>query len=473
LKAEKVFSAIDVYEQRENVGGLWNHTSEKSGDGFFHVPQTNPHLGLEKGVRKDETSSEDESNIFVSPLYDTLETNIPHTLMEYSDLPFAREPRGISLFPEHSDVLAYLEEYGKDVQSMIRFNTQIISVKCRHDNRRQGEGKTSWEVRSLHLSSATARTEIYDIVIVASGHYAVPYIPDIEGIREWHEKFPKSISHSKYFRSPNDLAEQKVIVVGSSASGLDISSQIAKVSSAPLYLSQKSESYLAKGYASNSNIEHAPQISRFVPEGKRVIFADGTEAFNVDSIVFCTGYFYSMPFLEDLQLNPIGDGTRVESTFKHLFYAPEPTLAFLALPQKVIPFPVAESQSAVLARVYSGRLSIPSFAEMQKWEADTIAERGSQGSFHTLNFPRDANYINELYDWAVQADSREGLENDGQGKLPKRWGPWEYWVREKFPAIKRAYGEKGDERRDVKSLEDLGFIFDPTDVKLEISDREL
>jgi cation diffusion facilitator CzcD-associated flavoprotein CzcO len=379
----------------------------------------------------------------------------------------------MSLFPKHGDVLAYLEEYGKDVRSMICFNAQITSVKCRHENGQDGEEKTSWEVQSLHLPSTTARIEIYDAVVVATGHYAVPYIPDIEGIREWHESFPKSISHAKFFRSPDDLAEKKVVVVGSSASGLDISSQIAKVSAVPLYLSQKSESYLAKGFASNANIEHAPQISRFVPEERKIVFADGTAALDVDYIVFCTGYLYSMPFLEDLEPNPIGDGTRVEWTFKHLFYAPEPTLAFLTLPQKIIPFPVAEAQSAILARVYSGRLSIPSFVEMQKWETDTIAERGSKGNFHTLGFPRDANYINELYDWAMQADSREGLENGGQGKLPKRWGPWEYWAREKFPIIKKAYGEKGEERRNVTTLEDLGFIFDPTDVKLEISDREL
>jgi len=250
-----------------------------------------------------------------------------------------------------------------------------------------------------------------------------------------------------------------VIVVGNSASGLDISSQISPHSKA-LLLSQKSESYLAGGFASDWNIQSVSQISQLDAENKTVHFSDGRVERDVDSILFCTGYLYTLPFLRDLLPHPIGDGTHVEHTYRHLFYTPHPTLSFLALPQKVIPFPLSEAQSSVLARVYSGRLALPSEKEMEAWEENTIAEQGSGGDFHTLKFPKDAEYINLMYDWAAGAALRDDLEDGGRGKLPHRWGPWEYWARENFPAIRKAFVQRGEKRKHVTTLEEIGFHFD-------------
>ena len=81
---------------------------------------------------------------------------------------------------------------------------------------------------------------------------------------------------------------------------------------------------------------------------------------------------------------------------------------------------------------------------MDQWEQEGIAERGDGGEFHTLKFPKDAEYINMLYDWAVSASLRDGLGNDGVGKLPRRWGHWEYWARENFPAIRKAFVQLGE-----------------------------
>lgn len=42
--------------------------------------------------------------------------------------------------------------------------------------------------------------EWFDAVVVASGHYAVPYIPKIEGLEAFEKSRPGSVLHSKYFR---------------------------------------------------------------------------------------------------------------------------------------------------------------------------------------------------------------------------------------------------------------------------------
>lgn len=55
------------------------------------------------------------------------------------------------------------------------------------------------------LDTDKERTEQYDAVAIANGHYAVPFIPDIPGIKEWNERYPGRIMHSKFYRRPEDF----------------------------------------------------------------------------------------------------------------------------------------------------------------------------------------------------------------------------------------------------------------------------
>ena len=42
--------------------------------------------------------------------------------------------------------------------------------------------------------------EWFDAVVVASGHYWVPYIPAIEGLEAFEKARPGAVLHSKHFR---------------------------------------------------------------------------------------------------------------------------------------------------------------------------------------------------------------------------------------------------------------------------------
>ena len=203
-----------------------------------------------------------------------------------------------------------------------------------------------------------------------------------------------------------------------------------------------------------------PPIKTFLTSTRGVEFEDGTIVNDIDAIVFATGYFYSLPFLEEVTPKLITDGSHVNHTYKHLFFALKPTLSFLALPQRVIPFPTAEAQAAVVARVYSGRLSLPPLAEMQKWEDDQKAEAGDGRGFHLLPFPKDGQNINELSKWALIAPRKEGLDNEGQGMIPPVWGEWEFWCRENFPAIRQAFGKLGEKRFQTRTLDEVGFSYE-------------
>jgi cation diffusion facilitator CzcD-associated flavoprotein CzcO len=44
--------------------------------------------------------------------------------------------------------------------------------------------------------------ETFDAIVVATGHYNVPYVPDVPGLVELNEKFPGLVLHSKQYRDP-------------------------------------------------------------------------------------------------------------------------------------------------------------------------------------------------------------------------------------------------------------------------------
>ncbi|KAI9834564.1 MAG: hypothetical protein M1819_002940 [Sarea resinae] len=455
LLAEKAFEKIDVIEQQSTPTGIWKYSPE-NGDGLEKVPQTDPHTPVEKPRWR---SAEDEAvgkgnkreATFVTPLYERLETNIPKTIMRFSDLAFPEEAQ---LFPKHDTVAGYLEEYSKDVRHLIKFQTQVLDVRPS----RAPEGQETWLVKTLDLQAGEEKEEVYDAVVVANGHYSVPYIPDIQGLAEWNKRYPGVVSHSKSFRTPDAFKDKKVIVVGNSASGLDIGSQISTVSKLPLISSERSASYLSPGPQQNK--EEYPEIVEFILDQRSVRFANGHIEKDIDAIVFCTGYLYSLPFIPALEPPPVSDGTHIQHVYKHIFYIYHPTLAFVALPQKVIPFPTSEAQAAVVARVWSGRLALPSQSTMGAWEDSVVDERGAGREYHTLMFPLDADNINDLREWSEQAERRKGLDNNGLGKLPPFWDEKERWTRERFPAIKKAFMEKGEARHDIRTMEELGFDFE-------------
>ncbi|KAK5071944.1 monooxygenase [Lithohypha guttulata] len=503
--AEEAFSTIDIFEQRQNIGGIWNLSSNERSK-HIPVPQNDPDYS---------TGGKDEDHPleFESPLYDYLETNIPKSLMAYSDLAFGQD---LPLFPRHDEVLRYLEQYAEPVSSMVKFETQVIDVQA---------------VSNESAVSSSRLDQEWIAVVVANGHYTVPHIPSIPGIKEFNERYPDVIMHSKAYRRPEDYTGKKVLVIGNSASGLDISAQIATCAQQPVYLASRSASQLAPTGGGPSWRKDVPEIQEFIADGsaRAVRSKDGQVHSGFDTIIFATGYYYSYPFLskasagtdtssqsvspsesatsldsvsrtdnnhDDLEpkqpfrkmVSPFADlvtsGLRTHHVYKHFLHMDYPTLALPVLNLKIIPFPLGENQAAVLARLWSGRLDLSTRGTMQDWEQEeeqrllkanrlrqapdtasgdsatsTLPKSGAakyEGGFHTLVYPEDANQINTLYAWAASARKKDSLRNEGVGKLGTRWNEKDVWLRGRFPDIKAAYTKHGDKRFGITSLEALG-----------------
>jgi len=466
LSAEHAFSRITVFEQRPSVGGIWNYVPLPSGPPRVVKPsQCLSHAQGGEAIRPENAAAntsgpeKQEDVDFLTPLYDRLETNIPRPLMGFSDLDW---PEDCQLFPEHEKVLEYIERYANDVRHLIEFRTQVLDVRLTAEKK--------WAVTVQPVSRGRRDPVIkhtFDAVIVASGHFNVPFIPDVRGFKEWSERYPGSMSHSKFYRTPEAYADKKVIVVGNSASGVDISTQVQEVCKLPLLVSSKSESQF--GAESSTDKLDKPRIAEYITERRSVRFIDGSVESDIDAVLYCTGYLYCFPFLNSISPPVVTTGEWVENLYQHIFYRPQPNLAFPLLNQKVIPFPLAEAQCAVIARVFSGRLLLPSRDEMQAWERDEVAEMGWK-DLHILQFPKDADYINMCYRWAMRADGsgpkdsmmHSGVRNERKavGKIPPYWKEKEFWMREHGVAIKKAFQSYGEERHSKRTVEDVGFSYE-------------
>ncbi|KAJ4260228.1 monooxygenase [Fusarium falciforme] len=462
LLAEKKFSKVHIFEQRATPGGVWNYTPLAHENGFS-VPRTRPSSLPDQALwPKDGGEVE-----FMSPIYDLLETNIPHSLMNYTDKEF---PQGSSLFPRHSAVLQYLKEYAEDITPYISYQSQVLSIEKPGTDRSK-----PWQVEVLDLKANKATKDEFDAVVVASGHYNDPFIPDIPGLVEFDKAYPGAISHSKFYRRPNDYQDKKVIVVGNSASGVDVSAQLSAVAKHPIFISEKEKPTVTPP-AKESWAANVPQIVEFLPSKRGVRFANDQVETDIDAVIFCTGFHYSYPFLKSLKPSVVvPDGGYAAHLWEQILYTADPTLAFLSVPQRVVPFPIAEAQSAVVARIWSGRLNAPTTAEMEAWIESEHEKKGSGKAIHLMHSPEDVDYINRLYELSKTAPKAPelGLENDGEGKRPPYWGLDKRWVRERVPKIKLASRAVGEKRHEIKKLEDLGFDYEEWKRALEEGEKLL
>lgn len=114
---------------------------------------------------------------------------------------------------------------------MISYNTTVELVYKNKD-----EGK--WVV-TLRQPLQDGRedywwTETFDAIVVATGHYTVPYIPETPGLAEFSSHFQGSVEHSKAWRGPEKYRGKRVVVVGASISAADMSFALANVVETPL-----------------------------------------------------------------------------------------------------------------------------------------------------------------------------------------------------------------------------------------------
>ncbi|THA34577.1 monooxygenase [Streptomyces sp. A1277] len=432
LAASKVLAArkvpFDCFEAGSQLGGLWRY-------------------GNDNGM---------------SGVYASLHANISKESMSFSSLAM---PEDGPVFPHHSKVLAYLEDYATtfDLHRHIAFGAEVTSV------RPLDEG--GWEVvhRRRGDASTQAVPRCYTDVVVANGHHWDPRLPDpaIPGT----ETFEGSAVHSHDYRSPEPYAGRRVLVIGMGNSGCEIAAEISRTAERT-YLSARSPAHvfpkmllgrpadhlvrsppaalprfikgpamalllrLTRGAPAHYGLAepaHGPlaahpstsdellvQLARgaVTPKPGVSLFGRDTATFtdgsreSVDAVVYATGYSISFPFL-----SPSVFAAPSGRTELYLRTVP-PRLAglyFMGLAQPSgVAFPLLEPQAEWIADLIEGTVALPTPEEM----ARAIArERRHHARTYVPTYRHGIEIDVRAYGKALRRELRAGRRR-ARGALP-------------------------------------------------------
>ncbi|KAF3504868.1 hypothetical protein F2Q69_00041015 [Brassica cretica] len=149
--------SVVVFERQKQVGGTWIYTDH---------------------VETDPLSVDPTRTVVHSSVYASLRTNLPRECMGYLDFPLVVRSGDPRRFPSHGEVLAYLQDFAKEfaIEEMIRFGTAVERVAPESEG-----GNRKWRVESTETEKRVRRDEVYDAVVVCSGHYTEPRLADIPG----------------------------------------------------------------------------------------------------------------------------------------------------------------------------------------------------------------------------------------------------------------------------------------------------
>lgn len=350
---------IDLYEIQPQVGGLWNYVPENKN-------------GKPSSV----------NNGYVTGIYREMETNITKDIMQYNGYPF---PEETEVFPTRGEVAEYLHEFSNTIVNVkIHLNSEVTKAK-------KVDGR--WQVEVHNYDSGKNRSSEYDALIVANGHFRTPFFPLVEGLDEWRRERPDSVTHAKFYDHAEPFRGKRVLVVGNSASGIDISTQLSTVAS-QVYVSSRKKDELLQ--LNNPVVVDIGVVKSYNPD-RSITLEDDSTVQDIDVVMFCTGYLYDVPFLEDYQ-EEISLKTRsgFRNIYKGLFFIYDPSLIFIALQKQVAPMPLAEAQSVYVARVLNKRINLPSTEDMARIEREETSKFDSESQYQYLGYPRDVDYISEL-----------------------------------------------------------------------------
>ncbi|KAM6503610.1 hypothetical protein JOM56_000553 [Amanita muscaria] len=223
----------------------------------------------------------------------------------------------------------------------VRLNTSVESVE-----RKAGK----WEVKV-----STGESSLFDLVLVCNGYFRVPRYPATAGIEDWLKE--GRATHSAWYRKPRNLG--KVLVVGCGLTGRDLAPEMASVSQTVIHSMPGGQN------EDRGNLKIRGRVSKFEDNG-RVMFEDGIFEEDIDHCILATGYQTSYPFFSDSVLRrgvppkfaPPPPTQLYDTTYcvyplaKHIFALHDPSLAFLRLALKTIPFPLAEAQARAIVHVF-------------------------------------------------------------------------------------------------------------------------
>lgn len=324
---------IVCYEKQSNWGGLWNYTWR--------------------------TGVDEHGNNCHGSMYRYLWSNGPKEGLEFADYTFEQHfGRPIASYPPREVLFDYIqgrvEKAG--IRDWITFDTIVRDVRMNGDK---------FDVTARNEITDTETTETFDHVIVASGHFSVPNVPDYPGFDSYNGR----ILHAHDFRDAREFEGKDILILGTSYSAEDIGSQCWKYGAKSIHFCYRSA---PMAFDWPDNCTEVPALQKV--EGKTAHFADGSTA-EVDAIILCTGYRHHFPFLPDALRLKTANILAADDLYKGVVWNNNPDLFYLGMQDQWYTFNMFDAQAWYVRDIIMGRIAVPDLAARK---ADVAARKAAE-----------------------------------------------------------------------------------------------
>ena len=347
---------VVCFERQTDWGGLWHYTWRTGLDEYGEPVH--------------------------SSMYRYLWSNGPKEGLEFADYSFEEHfGKQIGSYPPRAVILDYIEGRVKKagVRDWIRFSTSVRFVHYNKD-------RDNFTVTVHDLAADRMYAEEFDHVIVASGHFSTPNVPEFPGFRSFNGR----ILHAHDFRDAMEFRGKDILIVGTSYSAEDIGSQCWKYGAKSVTVSHRTA---AMGFDWPENWQEVPLLARV--DTDTAYFKDGT-AKKVDAIILCTGYQHHFPFLpDDLRLKT-RNRLATADLYKGVAWVHNPKLFFLGMQDQWFTFNMFDAQAWWVRDVILGRIVVPGDkAVLARDVAARVAgENAGQDAHDAIHYQGD--YVKEL-----------------------------------------------------------------------------
>ena len=315
---------VVAFDKQSDWGGLWNY-SWRTGSDEFGDPIPNS-------------------------MYRYLWSNGPKECLEFADYSFDEHfNKPIPSFPPREVLKDYIigRAEKSELKKNVKFNTTVTSVSS------DGNG---FNVSYKDKVEDKISTERFDNVVVATGHFSVPYIPEYKGM----SSFPGRIMHSHDFRDAEEFRGKNVVVLGSSYSAEDVALQCNKYGANSVTIGYR---HNPMGFKWPKGMKEVFYLDRL--EGNKAIFKDGTEQ-ETDVIILCTGYLHHFPFLEDNLALKTHNRLYPPKLYKGVVWQNNHKLMYLGMQDQFHTFNMFDCQAWFARDVIMNKIKIPEANEVEK-----------------------------------------------------------------------------------------------------------
>jgi trimethylamine monooxygenase len=248
------------------------------------------------------------------------------------------------------------------------------------------EGTGLFTVTAHDLKNDHTYSETFDHVVVASGHFSTPNVPEFPGF----DTFNGRILHAHDFRDAREFAGKDILIVGTSYSAEDIGSQCWKYGAKSVTVSHRTA---AMGYDWPANWREVPLLEKVT--GNTAAFRDGSTA-HADAIILCTGYLHHFPFLPDSLRLKTRNRLATADLYKGVAWVPNPALFYLGMQDQWFTFNMFDAQAWWVRDVIAGRIAIPADRAARAADVTDRVAREDAGKDAHDAIVYQGDYVKEL-----------------------------------------------------------------------------